>query len=122
MPFAIVPWVLWTVTRSILVAYPDSYFCSNIGQVIRIINSKRPAATEIGYIAEQRGAQTLLFGLEIMIIDADGIDHDIGFLDQVLNLAFRITAVIVAAIGDDQQSLFRIFCLTHLADTEVYSI
>src|SRR6266403_1458327 len=121
-PFAIAHWILWTVSYDILVAQLDANFCGNVRQVVRVINGKRPATSQFRDIAEQGGSESLFFSRKVMIVDADGVDEYIGLFDHGTDLAFGIAAMIVAAVGNNQQSLLRILGLAHLADAQVNRI
>src|ERR1700674_157941 len=121
-PFAIAHWILWTVSYDILVAQLDANFCGNVRQVVRVINGKRAATSQFRDIAEQGGSEPLFFSRKVMIVDADGVDENVGLFDHGTDLAFGIAAMVVAAIGDDQQSLLRILRLAHLADAQVNRI
>ena len=57
-----------------------------------------------------------------MVVDADRIDQDVGLFDHGPDFALGVAAVVVAAVGDDQQGFFREFGLTHLADAQVDGI
>src|SRR5208337_1987853 len=61
-------------------------------------------------------------GRKVMIVDADGVDENVGLFDHGADFAFGITAVVVAAIGNDEQRLLRIFGLTHFSDAQVNGV
>ena len=101
-PFAVVSRFHWTVSQHILVAQLNSYFCGNISQIVWIIDGKSPPAGQFGDFAQQGRPQLFFLALEIMVIQADGINHYIRFFHQGLDLALGIAAVIVATVGDDE--------------------
>src|SRR6266403_6213456 len=121
-PFAIAHWVLWTVSNDILVAQLDANFCGNVRQVVRVINGKSPATGQFGDVTEQGRPEPLFVTSEVMIVDADGVDKNVRLFDHRTDLAFSIAAMVIAAIGDDQQSLLRILGLAHFADAQVDGI
>ena len=43
-PFAVMHWILWTVSKDILVAQFDANFRGDVGQVVRVIDGKSTAA------------------------------------------------------------------------------
>src|SRR5882672_688682 len=118
-PFAVAHWVLWTVSEQVLVAQLNTYFRGDIREIVRVINGKGPPASQFRDIAEQGGAQPFFIGRKEMIVDADRINEDVRFLHHGPDLALGVAAVVVAPIGDDQQSFLRIARLAHLADAQV---
>src|SRR5436853_1463894 len=54
-----------------------------------------------------------------MVIYADRVNHDVGFLDLRLDFTFGIAAVIVTAVRDDEQSLFLVLGLFHLVHAQI---
>src|SRR5258707_3967830 len=57
-----------------------------------------------------------------MIVAADGVDKNVGLFDHGPDLTFGIAAMVVPAVGNNQQSLLRILGLAHLADSQVNRI
>src|SRR5207244_10901132 len=112
----------WPVSEYILVAYLDSNFCSDIGQVMRIVDSERPAATNFGDVIQEGWPQPLFLSRQELVIKANRIDHYVGFLNERLDLPFRVAAMIVATIRNNEKGLFWVLRLPHLADAQINGI
>src|ERR1700694_2541139 len=97
-------------------------FWETVRQVVGFINGNRPATSQFRDIAEQGGSEPLFFSRKVMIVDADGVDEYIGLFDHGTDLAFGIAAVVVAAVGHNQQRLLGILGLAHLADAKINRI
>ncbi len=108
-----------------MIAKFDSDFCCDVGKFVQILHIVAAAAGQLGDFTQQAGTH-LLFrspaarsdGLK----DADSINLHVGFTDRVLDLTFSIAAVVVAAIGDDQNGFARIARLFHLVHRHVHAI
>ena len=85
-----------------------------------MVNARPPVSSVMSL--KQLRAQPLFYRRSIAVVDADGIDHHVGFLDQRLDFVFGVAAVIVAAIGNDEQRLLGILRLPHLADAHIDGI
>ena len=103
MPFAIVHWFGWTVAKHILVAQLDADFRGYVRQLIRVINGKGPATSHIRDFGQQGGTQALLLGAGRLVEQADSVDLDVRLFDQGVDFALGVAAVVIAAIGDDEQ-------------------
>src|SRR5262249_8435375 len=102
-PVAILGLVAWTISQHILVAQLDPNFGGYIGQFVGIVQSKHTAAGHIADLGEQgRAGDFLLLGGPSRK-NADRVNLDVGFFDRRLDLALGVAAVVVAAIGNDEQ-------------------
>src|SRR5215469_17473634 len=102
-PAAILSLVRWTVSEYILVAQLYSNLGSHVGQFVGIIDGKHAAAGHVADFGQQGRAGNLLRRGRSQAEDADRINLDIGLFNHRFDLVFSVTAVVIAAIGDDQQ-------------------
>src|SRR5258708_957872 len=98
MPFAVMPWILWTVSEYILVAQFDSNFCSHIGEIVGIINGECPAPAQLRDVTQQLRSQPFFFTAKVVVINPNGIDHHVGFLHQRLDFALSVATAGLASI------------------------
>ena len=114
-----------TVVQHVLIAKFDSNFGCDVGKFVQILHVVTAAARQLGHFIQQARTH-LLFrspaARSNRLKDADAINLNIGFADCVLDLTFSIAAVIVAAIGDDQDRFARIARLLHLVHGHVDAI
>src|SRR5215472_2063843 len=118
-PVAVLILVVWTVSEYILVAQLYSNLRRHIGQFIGIRNRKEAATGYLGDFSQQRRPGNF-FGLGGRLAeDTDGINLHIGLFHHRFDLTLSITAVIVAAVRNDQQGLFAVAGVLHLADAHI---
>src|ERR1035438_3358617 len=123
--FAIPFQVLWRVADNVLVAQFDADLLRDIGEFVEVLHREVPSACLFRDFAQQAGARQLLRGPAASgrrLENADGVDLDVRFAHQVLNFRFGVAAVVVAAVGDDQQGLAGILGLLHLMQAQVHGV
>src|SRR5215467_10554396 len=121
-PVAVFILVVWTVPEHILVAQLYSYLGCYIGQFIGITDGEQTPAGHLRDIVEQDRTVDLLLLAGHRAEDTDGINLDIGFLHHGFDLIFRVAAVVIAAVRDDQQGLLAVAGILHLTDPHVDSV
>src|SRR6185312_3064890 len=121
-PAAVLILVVWTVSEHILVAQLYSNLSSHIGQFVGITDREHASTGYLGDFSQQSRAIDLLRLDRRRAENTDGIDLHIGLFYQRLNLVFSITAVIIATIRDDQQGLFAVAGVLHLAYAHIDSV
>src|SRR6202044_892404 len=87
-----------------------------------IIDTEEAAASVVTDVIQEERAIALFEGRSFGVEDANGVDLDIGFLDGGADLIFCVAAVIVAAVGNDEEGFALVFCLLHLFEAEVDGI
>src|SRR5882762_5907384 len=107
-PLTIVNGVLRSIPDHVLVSKFDANFGGDVGQIVRIIDGERTASGEFRNVAQQRWPETFLIGSEVVVVNTDGVDHYVGFLDEGLDFIFCVAAVVIAAVGNNQQGAFGI--------------
>src|SRR6266853_5111126 len=121
-PVAVLNLVVWTVSEHILVAQLYSNLCSHIGQFVGIVDGEQASAGHLGDFGQQGRAGDFFRLGGRQAEDPDGVNLHIGLFDHGFDLVFGITAVVIAAIGNDQQGLFAVAGVLHLAHAHVNGI
>jgi len=57
-----------------------------------------------------------------ILVDSDGVDLDVGFFHKRFQFGFRITAAVVPAVGDDDQSLARVVRFLHCTQCQQHTV
>src|SRR5581483_11742647 len=117
--------VLGRITQNILIAEFDSDLGRDVGQFVQVLHGILSAASLLRNLGEQRRSGRLFRGTAApgsCLVDTDCVDLGVGFLYQILDFAFRIAAVVVAAVGNQKQRLARILGVLHLMQGQVHRI
>src|ERR1700733_2471818 len=121
-PVAIFDLVVWTITDNVLVAQFNPNFSGYISQFIRIGNGEHASAGDLRNISQQGWAGNLFLLRWGPAENTDGVNLYIGFFDHGFDLIFRITAVIVAAIRDNEQGFLAVPRVLHLAHAHINGV
>ena len=118
-PPAIFGLVLWTVAEYILVAQLYSNLSRHVGQFIGIGYGKHPPTRDLRDLRQKRRPGNFFRLGGAQAENADGINLHVGFLHHRFDLVFRVAAVVVATVRNDQKSLLGIMGVFHLAYAHV---
>ena len=97
-------------------------FAAVAAKLLGVIDGKHPSASYFRNIRQQFRPVYLFRSLRIKGKNPEGINLNIGFPHQRLDFSLRVMAMIVAPVGDDQQSLSLILGLPHLGDAQINRI
>src|SRR5208283_1068785 len=90
-----------------------------------MLNSEHAPASQFGDIGEQRWTVEFLccaIAIAKRIIEANGIELGVCFLDQPLDIVLVVPTMIISPIRKDEQGAFGVVCTPHLAKAEVDSV
>ena len=95
-PFAVAHLTLLDGTQVLLVSQLDADFVATSARSLGLsIVKARPPVSSVMSLSNC-GPSRSSDGGSVAVINADGIDHYVGFLDHRLDFIFRVAAVIVA--------------------------
>src|SRR5450755_427860 len=117
--------ILRRVADDILIAQFNADLLGDVGELVEVFHGEVPAAGLFGDFAQQAGpAQffrcTAACGGRLE--DADCVNLNIRFAHQVLDFRFGVAAVVVAAVGDDQQRLAGVLGLLHMMQGQIHGV
>src|SRR5215472_604770 len=122
-PLPVAGVVARSVSQNILIAQLHADFCGNVGQVVGRGRRKRASSGHLRQLAEQsRTIRFLNRATAIGVVKSNGVDLDVGFLDEIADVQLRVPTMIIAPIGYDEQSFLCVVCSLHLAQAEINSI
>src|SRR5271154_3266757 len=90
-----------------------------------MLDSEDASSGEFCNFGEERRAVELFrstIAITKRVVDADGIELGVGFLDEALDVALVVPTVIIPSIGKNQQGTFRVVCSPHLAEAEINGV
>ena len=68
-------------TQHILITQFNADLGRNIAEVVGIVNGKGSPAGEFCNVRKQLWSQLLFFGGKVVVVNSDGVNDDVGFLD-----------------------------------------
>src|SRR5690242_16748124 len=118
-PFAIPSCIGWTVSEDILVAQLYSNLCSQVCQLIRVIDAEHASAGDVRNLVRQIWPIAFFGSGRTIIEQSDRINLEISFFYVRFDLGICISAAIIATVGDDQQRFLLMVRLLHLLNAHV---
>src|SRR4029077_1321676 len=104
-PGAIVTHIAWFISEDILVTQLHSNLSGNIGQVAQAGDGEDAATGHLREFRKQAGSVALLGGSPhiVDIKNSHGVELAVCFLQEVPDVRFVLTPMIISPIGDDEQ-------------------
>src|SRR6516162_401580 len=121
-PFAITYGIAGAVSKHVLIAQLDPDLGRHVGKLIGISDGKGSSSRHLRYLTQELWPFSFFRRLEVAIVQTNGINLHIGLPHQRLDLAFRVATMIIAAIRDNEQSLFLVIGLAHAVHSQINSI
>jgi hypothetical protein len=90
-----------------------------------MLNSEHASAGKFCNVGQQRGAVQFFcraISITKRIIEANGIELGIGFLDQPLDIVLVVPTMIIPPIREYEQGTFSVVCTPHLTESQVDSV
>src|SRR5229473_3322232 len=96
-PAGIALMIACLISQNILIAQLHSDFRRRIGQVVQVLHRENPPAGQLRQFAQQRMPVQFFRCAPVThrVVDADGIELNVGLLDEVLDVAFRVPTMII---------------------------
>src|SRR5579884_4171851 len=98
--------IRWAVAQNILISKLDANLRRHVRQIRQVVDHEVPPPCRFGDIGEKPWSGKLLrspAARRHRFINADRIDLDVRFLHEVFDFALRVSAAVIAAIGNDDQ-------------------
>src|SRR2546428_2687844 len=116
--------IVCLIPKTLLMAQLLSVFRRRIGRVFRVLPGETPPAGQLRQFAQQRMPVQFFRCAPVThrVVDADGIELNVGLLDEVFDVAFRVPTMIIASVGYNEQGPFGVVCTPHLAQAQVDGI
>src|SRR5580692_2999090 len=121
-PTRIMGVIAWFVSQNILVAQLHADLGRNVRKIIKMLDGENAAARQFRNLRQERRTVELLWraiAITKGVVNADGIELGIGFLNQPLDIAFVVPTMIIPSIGKNEQGTLGVMCTPHLAKAEV---
>src|SRR5271165_4355438 len=121
-PLAIPTCISRTVSENVLVAQFNSYLGGHVGQFIGVSDGEGAAAGDIRDLRQQLRTFAFFGSLEITVIQANTVNLHVRLLDHRLDFGFGVAAMVVAAVGDDEECLLLVLGLAHTVHAQIDGI
>src|ERR1700733_5475707 len=108
--------ITWAIPEYILIPQLHTYLRCDIRQIGQVANRESTPAGQLGHFGKKFRSFFLLDRFIFALIEnANGIQLNVRFFQILANVGFAVPTMIIASVGDDEQSLFRVLCAFHLA-------
>src|SRR5450755_8055 len=118
-PLAIPRGISGTISEDVLVTQFNSDLGSHVAQFVGVSDGEGTAACDIRDLSQQLGTFALLRSLEVSVIEANTVNLHIRLLDHRLDFGFGVAAMVVAAVGDDEECLLLVLGLAHAVHAQI---
>src|SRR5579863_5457108 len=114
-----------SVAENVLVAKLEADFGGYVWQLVQVLHRKLPSPRLFRDFGQQTRSRQLFRRAPAggdWLENSDRIDLDVGFAHAVLYFAFRVTAAVVAAVGNNEQGFTCVPGLFHGVQGQVNGV